>query len=325
MKRRAFTLIELLVVIAIIAILAAILFPVFAQAKDAAKKTQCVSNAKQTALAALMYAGDYDDVLPRHDNNGSCTYGESPCATPDWGDLRPPQDNAANYDAGSSVMYWGAIEPYHKNTGISICPSLGKTNWAALVPIWATLTGNPTPVGGYSAAREKYYNNVLGQMALNMLVVDYGPAGAGYNNGRPGAPKGRLGSVENPAGVILSAAESTWDWNGAPLANNLGNGLVWPSYPNTACVNYWQDGWTRYIHSGKSGSAAYADPNRITANPNLQGMSAFSFIDGHVKAMKYTQAEKCVPVPGGGTWNYLGSGAALSNTYYPYWVPEIGS
>jgi len=63
--KRAFTLIELLVVIAIIAILAAILFPVFAQAKEAAKKTQDLSNTKQQALGVVMYAGDADDTYPR--------------------------------------------------------------------------------------------------------------------------------------------------------------------------------------------------------------------------------------------------------------------
>ena len=62
--KRAFTLIELLVVIAIIAILAAILFPVFAQAKEAAKRTACLSNAKQIALSQKMYSTDSDDVLP---------------------------------------------------------------------------------------------------------------------------------------------------------------------------------------------------------------------------------------------------------------------
>ncbi|MBN9501631.1 MAG: hypothetical protein BGO01_15845 [Armatimonadetes bacterium 55-13] len=63
-RRAAFTLIELLVVIAIIAILAAILFPVFAQAKQAAKQTACLSNAKQIGTCQKMYMGDYDDTAP---------------------------------------------------------------------------------------------------------------------------------------------------------------------------------------------------------------------------------------------------------------------
>lgn len=66
--RKAFTLIELLVVIAIIAILAAILFPVFAQAKAAAKKSAALSNAKQIGLGIIMYTADYDDIYPRNDD-----------------------------------------------------------------------------------------------------------------------------------------------------------------------------------------------------------------------------------------------------------------
>jgi prepilin-type N-terminal cleavage/methylation domain-containing protein/prepilin-type processing-associated H-X9-DG protein len=62
--KKAFTLIELLVVIAIIAILAAILFPVFAQAKEAAKKSSCLSNVRQLVLASVQYENDYDDVVP---------------------------------------------------------------------------------------------------------------------------------------------------------------------------------------------------------------------------------------------------------------------
>jgi len=64
MRNRAFTLIELLVVIAIIAILAAILFPVFAQAKTAAKRTACLSNMRQVGLGNELYINDYDDLMP---------------------------------------------------------------------------------------------------------------------------------------------------------------------------------------------------------------------------------------------------------------------
>ncbi|MDR3691591.1 MAG: prepilin-type N-terminal cleavage/methylation domain-containing protein, partial [Fimbriimonas sp.] len=81
MHRRAFTLIELLVVIAIIAILASILFPVFAQAKAAAKKTASLSNLKQNQLAAIMYSGDADDTIvdvtvwgAPNTNNGAWVY-----------------------------------------------------------------------------------------------------------------------------------------------------------------------------------------------------------------------------------------------------------
>src|SRR6478752_2704274 len=64
LRNPAFTLIELLVVIAIIAILAAILFPVFAQARDQARKTTCLSNMKQLGLGVMMYLQDYDELFP---------------------------------------------------------------------------------------------------------------------------------------------------------------------------------------------------------------------------------------------------------------------
>jgi prepilin-type N-terminal cleavage/methylation domain-containing protein/prepilin-type processing-associated H-X9-DG protein len=72
-QRRGFTLIELLVVIAIIAILAAILFPVFAQAREAARKTACLSNLKQIGNAAMMYNQDYDETYVACTYNGSRT------------------------------------------------------------------------------------------------------------------------------------------------------------------------------------------------------------------------------------------------------------
>ncbi|AIE86352.1 prepilin-type N-terminal cleavage/methylation domain-containing protein [Fimbriimonas ginsengisoli] len=119
-SRRAFTLIELLVVIAIIAILAAILFPVFAQAKAAAKKTQSTSNLKQTGLAWLMYNSDYDDTLMR---------------------IRLP-----GADADHAVYFWGEwnnatqtldpkkgfLFPYTRSKGVGSDPTMPEGFRAAL-------------------------------------------------------------------------------------------------------------------------------------------------------------------------------------------------
>jgi prepilin-type N-terminal cleavage/methylation domain-containing protein len=109
LRIKGFTLIELLVVIAIIAILAAILFPVFAQAKAAAKKSASVSNSKQLTLGAIMYSGDADDTVP---------------AIATWG-----------YTSGALVYFGGglggyipwshAIYPYTKNGDICVDPQVG--------------------------------------------------------------------------------------------------------------------------------------------------------------------------------------------------------
>jgi len=87
-RSRGFTLIELLVVIAIIAILAAILFPVFAKAREKARQASCASNEKQMGLACLMYASDYDGRYPSNWTNQ--------CATPGWDWMEVTQPYAKN-------------------------------------------------------------------------------------------------------------------------------------------------------------------------------------------------------------------------------------
>lgn len=112
-QRRGFTLIELLVVIAIIAILAAILFPVFAQAREAARKTSCLSNQKQIGIAVLMYAQDYDEnVVP-------------------W------YRRTLTGESGASRIWPTLLQPYIKNggtfpaSGVMRCPSWTESNLQA--------------------------------------------------------------------------------------------------------------------------------------------------------------------------------------------------
>ncbi len=106
MKRNAFTLIELLVVIAIIAILAAILFPVFAQAREKARAASCLSNIKQLSLGAVMYKQDYD---------------ERP--VPAWAGYATDQWNVT-----ARVWWAGLLFPYTKNYNIYICPSSSQNS-----------------------------------------------------------------------------------------------------------------------------------------------------------------------------------------------------
>src|SRR5438128_7401005 len=102
-QRRGFTLIELLVVIAIIAILAAILFPVFAQAREAARKATCQSNEKQILTGAMMYIQDYDETL--------CPYSG------------PGAANNSGGSTGYAHAWTVCFQPYIKNTGVFRCPS----------------------------------------------------------------------------------------------------------------------------------------------------------------------------------------------------------
>lgn len=114
--RRAFTLIELLVVIAIIAILAAILFPVFARAREKARQSSCLSNVKQISLAMKMYIQDYDNVCM-------------------------PVSTRAGGHYASSVTYWVEMaQPYIKNWQIMICPSGSRPE-----TVTSRLTGEEIP------------------------------------------------------------------------------------------------------------------------------------------------------------------------------------
>jgi prepilin-type N-terminal cleavage/methylation domain-containing protein/prepilin-type processing-associated H-X9-DG protein len=144
-RSRGFTLIELLVVIAIIAILAAILFPVFAQVRDKARMASCASNARQLSLAVQLYTQDQDEVLPM----------------------------ACNYDAPLTApnrMYMGQVRPYVKNDGVFLCPSASN---AAYGEAWAARGAIPI---GYSALTEYDSTGVQGVTSASPLTLIEEPA-----------------------------------------------------------------------------------------------------------------------------------------------------
>jgi len=141
--RRGFTLIELLVVIAIIAILAAILFPVFARAREKARQTSCLSNVKQLMLAVMQYAQDYDETLP---------------VASHWA----ANDN--HLPSLTNTYWYEALEPYIANTQLLVCPSQSSGNPSAGAPGY----GWNYQEFGYthsSGALQYHYSTPLGEIA----------------------------------------------------------------------------------------------------------------------------------------------------------------
>src|SRR4051812_21108775 len=147
-----FTLIELLVAIAIIAILAAILFPVFAQAREKARQASCLSNMKQIALGLHMYIQDYDENTP-----GGCfaLYGCAESSTGLIDETGRESKTCCRYSA-----LW-PLKPYTKNEAVFVCPSITGWNDPTIRPqkgTYATnnllMAGNTHPLGyhGYGAA-----------------------------------------------------------------------------------------------------------------------------------------------------------------------------
>jgi prepilin-type N-terminal cleavage/methylation domain-containing protein/prepilin-type processing-associated H-X9-DG protein len=115
LRSRGFTLIELLVVIAIIAILAAILFPVFARAREKARQTSCLSNVKQIGLGLLMYTQDYDEKFPRGRNSPP-------------GGVDVVGDDGVTYH-NTCYEWFHMVQPYTKNRDIFHCPSDDTRGW----------------------------------------------------------------------------------------------------------------------------------------------------------------------------------------------------
>jgi prepilin-type N-terminal cleavage/methylation domain-containing protein/prepilin-type processing-associated H-X9-DG protein len=220
MKRKtAFTLIELLVVIAIIAILAAILFPVFAQAREKARQGNCLSNVKNLSTAILMYSQDYDEHMPA----GSRTID------------------------GTGIRWGGQIQPYVKNLKIFTCPSASQFTYG----------GQSGPTGGYGYNACGLNNHSLAEIAKPVETIMLGDS-CGVQNTNPFRIRPDLAAA-------WCTVEDKWDVDPAPRG--------------TPCPNTGQD---RPI-----------DASRVAYRHSEQ--TSMSFIDGHVKALRYDDVNRRAP------------------------------
>jgi len=279
---RAFTLIELLVVIAIIAILAAILFPVFAQAKAAAKGTVALSNCKEMGLAQLMYLNDYDDAF-------------SPISVFPFGDT---------YAAFQSFSY--LQQPYMKNWGIVMDPlgpaTLNSSNlaiqsqWAMPPERKATNSTNPSdwtmghgPYGTVFTSGQLYYYDGIAGVAKDATATDF--AGAHYNVGS--TPSLTQTAVNSPAEQVMIVTANTFDmewqfsdWGYTPE-------FYWLEYWANPALNLYGNDYTIcgpmprvHVHGLDAGDAQTDAPGHYQPLPT-KGAIIYCAVDGHAKQVPY--------------------------------------
>ena len=275
--KKAFTLIELLVVIAIIAILAAILFPVFAQAKEAAKKTSCMSNEKQVTLGILLYQNDYDDYFPYGTMAWSFFYGQS--------------QGSANYWWGDA-QWAPIISPYVKNVGIFGCPD--------------------DVDGGKITPNPNAWEGIMMSYAVNGLRTVWTASGTGYCLGvmcedGPGVNGQVVSSsgVNQPSSVILLS--ENWSSQMATAGDQI-------NYSNffggifTGSQYYEALQLPNQCGTANGATACSSFPYGVNGGVSTHGgnMANFAFTDGHTKSMTpaRTVPNNASPLTGAPWWNW---------------------
>jgi prepilin-type N-terminal cleavage/methylation domain-containing protein/prepilin-type processing-associated H-X9-DG protein len=227
LRRRGggFTLIELLVVIAIIAILAAMLFPVFARARESARKIQCLSNVKNIAMAVQMYLTDYD-AFPPYETNPTIKqfwwdYGQDR----PWGAIPEGEDCYVLWEANPYLRWPVILEEYIKNRDVWKCPSAKWEGFGAFI------------VGGGNYFQ--YYLSHYGEFGSGRGGLDFGPCDEAW-------PAGWGGTVTDSLVQGMEATPDTGGFNYQIYCDTQGlTGVKVSRVDNAASTPICADGGTR--------------------------------------------------------------------------------
>jgi len=286
-SKSAFTLIELLVVIAIIAILAAILFPVFAQARAKARQASCLSNEKQLAIASLMYVQDYDETFYPHRFN--CKNNGAFAICPDYlnGSIANSYKLANDPNSGSRLYWIFLLKPYIKNTQVFVCTNN---------PVAFTLTSGSDHLFNAPGAVGLDYG---GQNSYGHNDIYLSPAGAYADpNGNPATIS--LASVPRVASTLL-VTDATYYGAAFDPTNASGFTQVGHCVDGTDCnvelayfnnqgsqyKSYWENiGNAQWSYGGGTLAPAAAVVAGQTRHMNQVDCQ---FVDGHVKALPYAR------------------------------------
>lgn len=263
MNKRAFTLIELLVVIAIIAILAAILFPVFARARENARRASCQSNLKQLGLAIHQYIQDYDEKLPF----GIIT--RAPAAAQVW----TSQKYCDGALGGPTSTYMDCITPYVKNEQIYQCPSGAPTNLAGAASAWGnTYCGGVARNDSKSNWGYSWNPNVLYSWLWDVARFDATTGKCIVGQESTCTPTFKLTKITRTSEIVMLADHGQVDRPALPISGATGA----PNY----------EGGNADPFATYGGGPAYTTYGTNPAWRHLETAN-FLFADGHVKALKW--------------------------------------
>ncbi len=285
--RSGFTLIELLVVIAIIAILAAILFPVFAKAREKARQISCLSNMRQLGTSTAMYVQDYDEQFYPHRFN--CPGPGASATCPQYLDGSIPNALTRFTGGAEQRFYWiFLLQPYVKNYQVFQCPSAP----GAFTPVSGP---SPTCTGAGCVGTSYGGENSYGHNDAYLS-----PAGAFA--GATGQPSSvALAAVPRVASCII-ITDATYYGVGFDVSNESGLAQVGNCVNGTDCnvelafynaqggqyKNYWKNiGNANWSYGGGTLTGANAIPlgkQRHSDQINVQ------FVDGHSKSLPYNRA-----------------------------------